>query len=129
MSETSTETRTVWQLARLADCFDPDAEDSPGGRFLRSVEADVLERSAYGWDEEAVHEIADSAPAVYNSTRWAEFVDLGAWQEDVSEVAGGGEDMTTRAGLALYMIAERLVLALREEIEGESDDEDESDDA
>lgn len=115
----TTETRTAWQLARLADCMDPDSDDSPGARFLDRVEADYRERiEDESYDEDDTpHEIADSAVPVYAHDRWQTFVDLGAYQEDTTDLGDDGSDLTQSAGVALYMIAERLVRALHEENE------------
>ena len=116
---------------------------SPGALFLRSVADDLAERIAYAFAdpdldpascdlarelEEEVHEVADAAPSVYTFTRWQEFTDLAAWQEDTTELGvtleraynlrgargGGNDDLTGAAGVALYMIAERLARALVE---------------
>lgn len=117
---TDTETHTAWQLARLADCLDPDAPDSPGARFLERVAADYREAIAdetYDADD-SPHEIADNAVPVYTHDRWQVFVDLGAYQEDVTELGATGDDLTGCAADALYMIADRLVRALHDENEG-----------
>lgn len=116
MSE-DTATRTAWQLARLADCMDPDSNESAGARFLERVEADYLEAvedERYDGDE-TPHEIADNAVPVYTHERWQAFVDLGAYQEDVTELGDDGSDLTQSAAVALYMIAQRLVYALAAE--------------
>ena len=123
-----------WELAQLADCASPDSEDSAGARMLASVAESVAE--SLEWDPEPYasgdvdpHEIADGAPSVYTATRWAEFVDLGAYSEDVSElVSDARSDLTDAAGVALYMIAERLVFALADGITDELETEDETDD-
>lgn len=102
-------------------------DGSPGARFLRSVEDAVYERwqeasegtrrflSQQNDDTGMVHEIADAAPDVYTHTRWAEFHDLAAYNEEPGELAGDDATMTELAGVALYMIAERLAWALLEE--------------
>ena len=133
---------TTWHLANLAGCGSPDRPDgigvsppadlstvdpSPGAKFLRSVADDLAERIAYvfadldpaGCDlarelEGEVQEVADAAPSVYTFTRWQEFTDLAAWQEDATELGASADDLTGAAGVALYMIAERLALALVE---------------
>ena len=133
---------TTWHLANLAGCGSPDRPDgigvsppadlstvapSPGALFLRSVADDLAERIAYvfadldpaGCDltrelEEELHEVADAAPSVYTFTRWQEFTDLAAWQEDAAELGASADDLTAAAGVALYVIAERLALALVE---------------
>jgi hypothetical protein len=122
--ETTTERPTVWQLARMAECSDPDANDSAGARFLDSVYDSTMEALAYGpVDQEEVFEIADAAPDVYTCQRWQEFVDLAAWQEDTSEL-GRGDDMTQEAGIALYLIAERLAWAIVNDHQDNASDDD-----
>lgn len=132
---------TTWHLTNLADSGTPDRPDrhgftpdsiadgqtfdpSPGAEFLRSVAVAVGELLDYLGDDfdpdrvddvddgDLVHEVADGAPDVYTSTRWAEFADLAAYREDPAEVGGFSDDLTTAAGQALYMIAERLAWAL-----------------
>ena len=121
--------RTTWHLAILADCADPDRHDgigydpdagtanpSPGAKFLRSVETatyEAIDHAGEDFDPDNfdTHEIADGAVPVYTSERWAVFVDLAAWQEDPDGLDAGG-DMTDRAGVYLYMIAERLASAI-----------------
>ena len=133
---------TTWHLANLAGCGSPDRPDgigvsppadlstvapSPGALFLRSVADDLAERIAYvfadldpaGCDltrelDEEVQGVADAAPSVYTFTRWQEFTDLAAWQEDATELGASADDLTAAAGIALYAIAERLALALVE---------------
>lgn len=125
----TTDTHTVWELARLAGCMDPDNAESPGARFLSRVADDYREAIADEWyDDDSPHEIADSAVPVYTHERWQVFVDLGAYQEDISEYGDDyGADLTGAAAVALYMIAERLVYALAQE--DETTDDDESDDS
>lgn len=106
---------------------------SPGARFLRSVEDAVYELADRVGaidtdtinDDGSVHEIADAAPDVYTHTRWQEFTDLAAWQEDISEYGEiDGDDLERSvAGVALYMIAERLAWALLEELAEEAEEE------
>lgn len=122
MSDT---TYTAWQLARLADCMDPDSPDSPGAQFLDSVESAYRDAVNEGWyDDDSPHEIADNAVPVYTHARWLTFVDLGAYQEDTTDLGDDGSDLTQSAALALYMIADRLVRALHDERDDDTDDED-----
>lgn len=105
---------SVWQLARFAECQDPSNESTEGAVFLDSTRRSVIEslrdlEDISDWDENTTHEIADSAPDVYTHRRWLEFVDLCAYREDLSDYSG---EMTDLAGIALYLIAERLVNAL-----------------
>jgi hypothetical protein len=124
-----------FQLATLADCGSPDDRESPGALFLASIARSVAEHcNQYAgtpedgddWplivgelsDGDAAHEIADNAVPIYTHERWQVFTDLQAYNEDVSELGEvDGDDLTRSvAGVALYMIAERLVHALAEEL-------------
>lgn len=126
---------TVHRLANMADCTFGQ-ESGPGAQWLRNIAADVQERAdycrengepvtvdAWGYDG-ADHEIADSAIPVYTSARWEVFADVRAWREDPSDMDPDASDMTNMAGVCLYMIAQRLVSALLEEIEAADDDDD-----
>lgn len=126
-------------LASLADCASPDSADSPGAAFLARVARDVTDyvsdaedadpRDALDNVSDWSHGIADSAVPVYTHERWQVFVDLAAYQEDVSELMpDAGDDLTGAAGVALYMIAERLVRALADELSEALDAEDAEDD-
>jgi len=118
----------VFHLAGLADCATPDEpEHSPGAAFLQRCAmaaidcaynaADELaeqdEPTGDGWAEVldydgTLHEAADGVPSVYTHELWSAFADLAAYNEDVSEY-GPVDDMTTAAGVALYLIAERCI--------------------
>jgi len=133
---------TSWTLADLAGCSSPDAHDgigfddtadlpadyksSPGADFLRRVETDVAERVADGsFDEDdSPAEIADGAVPIYTHDLWTTFVDLGAYNEDPSELGAEADDLTRAAGVCLYLIADRLARALADEIEDEDDEDD-----
>jgi len=122
---------TAYRLANEADCSCPESSESAGATFLMGVRDATIEMLEYKPDVEpaelnydgAISEIADGAPSCYNFTRWTEFVDLAAWQEDTDELAGDGGDMTDRAGVALYMIAERLAQTLAEQAWTEDEEE------
>ena len=131
--------RSVPHLASLADCHTP-ARGSDGARLLTYVAGETgdalaeilddlgpdagaasivatVQRFRDGEDDdERAREIAEGAPDVVTAVRWAEFVDLAAWQEDVSEWDGAGLDLTDLAGYALAEIARRLVDALAGEV-------------
>lgn len=117
----------AYQLAGMAECQCPDSLESPGAALLLSVAAAVADRwqelADMGEDErrDVAAEIADQAPSIYTHRRWVEFVDVCAYQEDLEEF-GPIEDMEKAAGLALYLICERLAVAL---LEGIDEDEDE----
>lgn len=118
---TATQTHSPYELARLADCASPDNLASPGAQWLTLVagEADeISERTEAGEDRsDVVRELADSLVPIYTRDVWATFVDLAAYQEDVTEF-GPIEDMEQAAKVALYLIAERLLHVLVDE-EGE----------
>jgi hypothetical protein len=99
-----------YALARLADCADPDSPTSPGARWLLAIAEHVAEREHD--DEDLAHEIADSAVPPYTSDVFAVLVDLAAYREDVSDLVAEGDDLTRRASVALYVVAERLAAAL-----------------
>ena len=110
-----------WALARSADCLDPDSPDSAGAAFLTLVRDSVAE----DWDrlterdddpdhDGAVSEIAEGCVPTYTHDLWATFVDLGAYDEDVTD-HGPIESLDQAARVALYTIAIRLVYALVDE--------------
>jgi len=115
-----------WELARMADCQKSNGEH--GTRFLTAVRDAYVEHVEYKGEDfdpsedisDTAHEIADGAPDVYTSTRWAEFVDLAAYHEDISDLMPEtGDNLTKAAGVALYIIAQRLVYALHAELTDE----------
>lgn len=124
MSDTTTqpEAFTAYRLAGMADTYSPDAEDSPGATFLASVQSSAIEAWTHAWDRESLdslgvdetHQIADNAVPIYTHVMWQTFTDLGAYREDPADLGFDGPDMEEGAKLCLYMIAERLTLALFE---------------
>ena len=122
-------------LQSMADCMSPDSLESVGAQFLTRVRDDVLERvedidpeDFARETDDMTWEVADSAVPVYTYTKWQTFVDLGAWQEDVSDMMGDrGETMGELdhvGSLALYIIAERLAQAIRIELMDAIDEDD-----
>lgn len=112
---------TVYALARLADCAEPDSPDSPGGQWLRRLAEDAFDvlrdRSAEEEPQDVIHEIADAYVPVYTIDVWKIFVDLGAWEAlqdawDDGLISGPPEHRDQHAQVALYVIAERLLTAL-----------------
>ena len=107
-------------MAGMAGCASPDGLDSAGADWLRQVassaaevvaEVDDIDDARY---DDRLHEMADGLVPIYTHNRWQVFVDLAAYQEDVTEF-GPIEDMERAAGVALYIIAERLVAAIIED--------------
>jgi hypothetical protein len=136
---------TVHALANnVSDISGPDEVNSPGAQFLDRVRDAVIESLEWKTQNDDVdlahaarrlredsHELADGAVPIYTFNRWETFVDLGAWQVDIEEYRGGGEDMTQLAGIALYEVARTLTDSLCEYVEtyfSELEDEGEQDD-
>jgi hypothetical protein len=129
----------TFYLSSLADCGSPDSTESAGFEFLASVRDNVLDRlDPDTWDDRAdfervtqdlASEIAGEAPDYRTYTKWRQFVDLCAFQEDLDDWGGASGDWDKDSDSALVMIAERLVGALLGEIaEAIGEDDDASDD-
>jgi hypothetical protein len=121
-------------LAVMAGCAAPDNSETAGAKFLASVRDGAVEAwprtEAGGGDEDrsdVAHEIADDAPDMYTHTRWLEFVDLCAYNEE-PETDAWPANLTDAAAVALYQIADRLVHALFDELDLDADDASEDDD-
>jgi hypothetical protein len=112
------------------DVAGPDSDTSPGALFLGRVRDAIIETLEWKVENDDPdlahaarvlrddsHELADAAVPVYTHDRWLTFTDLAAWQVDVSEYAGGGEDMTQLAGIALYEVARQLVDEICDRVE------------
>lgn len=112
----------TYQLARVAKVSGPDSPTSPGAKWLEDVQFATREAIDYAkgeFSDDDVFELADSLVPIYTYERWQVFVDLAAWQEDVDDLYIGDRDndLTTIAGIALYQIASRLILAICKELE------------
>jgi hypothetical protein len=127
---TTTETKyTAFELARMADVASPESKISLGSRWLLGVAEAAVEALGRLSDEDTndvASEVADSIVPVYTHELWTVFVDLAAYQEDVSELGyeWSSDDHDKLPRTALYMIAERLTLAIFEE-KSEEDSEEE----
>ena len=111
---------TVWELARMGECAQPDSEDSVGGKWLRTVEGmaanDIMEELD-GIDPydllDVITNVADSTVPVWSTHQlWQIFVDLCAYETDLYGSATERTNMTDRASLALFLIANRLITEL-----------------
>jgi hypothetical protein len=132
-----TDPTKTYVLAQMAGCGFPDSTDSAGAHWLRRVANDVqdfldenlLDESAWSdiqaWSDvqDDIHELADACVPIYTGNRWAIFADLAAYEEDLDDW-GTQDSLTDSAGLALYLIARRLIEALVSEA---FEDEDEPD--
>jgi len=118
-------TLPVYRLSDMADC--PEPSDETGRLFLVSIRNDFVDRAKHGYEDEdeLIHEVADNAPSLYTHRMWCEFVELCAYREDVSDYVTNDTDMEQRARVALYMIAERLVRRLVEELADIENEEEE----
>jgi len=118
---------TVWYLARIAGCGDPYSATSPGAEWLcrfPNAAQEILDYAQTDSDaQDAIREQADSLVPVYTRELWNTFVDVAAYDEDVSDF-GPIDAMENAAHVALYMIGERLLSSLIEAAR-ESADEDE----
>jgi hypothetical protein len=108
------------ELARIAECAEPDSEDSPGARFLIEIADHVIERSGKRVEDYDMlaHEIADFAVVAhpYSHDLWMTFVDLAAYRErdgitEAAEAVAGG-DHDGYAAAMLYSIGHRLARRL-----------------
>lgn len=127
-----------WRLSHAAECGSPDSLTSPGAVFLGRVRdalleavewkltdesAETLTEALSSVDSDGTHELVDGAVPVYTHERWSAFVDLQAYSEDTDELTGGENvEMTDRAGIALYVIGERLATVLRGDLERAADE-------
>jgi len=123
----------AYELARMAGCASPDTLNSAGAHFLALVAdsaAEDVERLRDSDERnDAAHDIADACVPVYTVDVWRTFVDLAAWTEDPSELGADVSDMEQAAKVCLYLIAERLVYALADELAEDEDDESDEVDA
>lgn len=120
-------------LAQMAECAAPDTFESPGAELLSRVrDAYIEQMESYSYNEEdSPHQIADDAPSVYTHEKWLQFIDLAAYQEDLTEFDVNLADLDNVGSVALYVICGRLVHRLHadyeERMEEEDDEEDECD--
>lgn len=129
--ETETPTYNAYELANMADVAGPDGPSSPGAEWLENVASvanDILVDHDRADDyPDDITEAADQTVPTYTHERWQVFVDLAAYNEDVTEL-GPVDDLTTAAGVALYMIAERLIRAIIEDQADQAESTDDEDD-
>ncbi|ATI19008.1 hypothetical protein KGG85_gp68 [Streptomyces phage Tefunt] len=120
------------KLARIADCTVPDTNVNEGADFLARVRDSVVGKIEAYWSgrpseladvvrkyrERIQDKASEAAPDAFADTMWREYVDLRAYQEDLTEFGTPTDDtMEGRARLALSSIAHRLASALFDEIE------------
>ena len=127
-----------WLLARTADCSSPESNEEEGRAFLTNVfmsfecamrndldvaddadASDIAKAIEHFSDDGYVHEHSDSAVPVYTHRKWLTFVQLAAYEEDVSDYVAEIRRLTGEevANAALYIIADRLFRSLATELE------------
>lgn len=99
-------------------------EHSAGALFLINVQNEFNDAmndgmSEYDWDT-TIFEIADGAPSTYTSQAWKEYVDLGAYEMNTSDIMNADGSGLTRSVCypALSEIARVLLQALWTERNG-----------
>jgi len=112
--------KNAYELASMAECGAPATRDSAGALFLlRARDALVKAWELGSFDDQdkgdLIHELADAAPSVCTYTAWQQFVDLAAWEEE-PEAGEWPGDLTKAAMMALYQIAERLMVAILDDL-------------
>ena len=114
-------------LAGLADCALPDDSASPGATYLTTVRDALAETVDSAHDiadpSDLASHIADECVPVYTHAMWRTFVDLCAYNQDISGLCGPSDDMEQRAKVALFLCAEQLCMALLKSWECDGDRE------
>ena len=91
-----------------------------GADYLTSVVTSILERIESEPDEDRSDQVcatADGCIPIPTFKQWDTFHGLYAWTEDLSELGGPTNDMTSNATMALSMIGSRLAQAVIDAIE------------
>jgi len=103
---------------RTVFAYDPNRSTSvpsAGADYLTGVVGSILERIESEPDEDRSDQVcatADGCIPIPTLKQWDTFHDLYAWTEDLSELGGPTNDMTSNATMALYMIGSRLAQAV-----------------
>ena len=118
---------SVYALARLAGCSDPDSLTSPGAEYLDTVRTSFVEAIEYSqqenpdWPSRCADESADPDSVVpYTAEMWKTFVDLAAYFEGIET---GETTLEAMAKRALYQVGYRLFQALAQELDTPGDEE------
>lgn len=106
------------QLAYHADCATPDSDTSNGAAYLYRVRDAIVESLTYAiehndtYDNDDIHQQIDGTVPIYTHAMWATFVDLAAYNVDVTDYGTDDSNTDSRAAVALYVIGETLAAAL-----------------
>jgi hypothetical protein len=104
---------SVFELSRIGECGSPDSLTSPGAELLDNIRINLIDHLENNPESEVqISEIAESSISVYTHPSWLQFVDLCAYQEDISEYMALGSTMTQQAQYALAYLAERVLTEL-----------------
>lgn len=111
--------KSVYELARLAECGDPDSVESAGAEFLKSVVEAVIEAFEYDswgtYPEDTASQLADDCVPIWNYTVAQTWTDLTGWVIDADDLSEGVTDVIKLMSIALYVAGDRLARALFEE--------------
>lgn len=108
----------AYQLAHLAGTHDPEGQDSPGAKFLKSVRDMIIEM--YLEDDltdTTFSEIVSGAPSIYYSEVMDEYNDLSLWQDTdlqdyIEQIKEGKINITDIAAIQLIDVGYRLGYAI-----------------
>lgn len=112
----------------LADCGSPDARDSEGAKLLDRTRNAFLEwidanPTATGDDiREDVGTIVADQVSVYTHTKWLQFTDLAAYNEE-PEAGEWPSSLDDAATTALYQVIERMVYGFAAMIDDAEEDD------
>jgi hypothetical protein len=100
---------TAYGIANDAESGCSNAEAALFYEHIRDALAEAIDYALGDRPtDDALDEIADGAPDVYNYTRMMEAIGTGAYL-DKSDLANGDEDMVTLAGYVLYDLARTVI--------------------
>lgn len=109
-------------IANMGDGYTDNAEAIAFFEGIREGYAEAIEYAEGKPGDDAEHEIADGAPSVYNHRRMDELIGTRAWARE-PELASGGEDILTLAGIVLYELASEVVGGLATYYDEHADDD------
>jgi hypothetical protein len=100
---------TVFEMAHITDCGQPNSAASPGADFFINVQCALIDWLEFEDGVVPVAELADGALTVYTHPIWLQFVDLCAYNEELGLEMALGSSMTQQAQYVLVSIAERFL--------------------
>jgi hypothetical protein len=101
---------SVYELASIAECGQPDSAASPGADLIMNAQLGLIDWLQFPDDEVVpVAELADAAVTPYTHPLWLQFVDLCGYDEELATEMALGSTMTQQAQYVLCSIAERFL--------------------